>query len=195
MQPTPTIDKVKANVAEVVDLDRFRRKLAADKGFRTWLQRFQDQFGPDTRLEDLAPETLLYLATPGEENLYVFFDLIMGAKGLGGALRFRLDDLETPTKLRIMDAAFALMDRVRFEVMRRLGWVEEVPGENVPLIALVQEAWLQGSAFSREMPRLAPSHSNYESFQKMGPIDQGTAIRRLIPRAVAEFRSRVEVSA
>ena len=195
MQPIPTIDKVKANVAEVVDLDRFRRKLAADKGFRTWLQRFQDQFGPDTRLEDLAPETLLYLATPGEENLYVFFDLIMGAKGLGGALRFRLDDLETPTKLRIMDAAFALMDRVRFEVMRRLGWVEEVPGENVPLIALVQEAWLQASAFSREMPRLAPSHSNYESFQKMGPIDQGTAIRRLIPRAVAEFRSRVEVSA
>jgi hypothetical protein len=107
MQPTPIIDKVKANVAEVVDLDRFRRKLAADKGFRTWLQRFQDQFGPDTRLEDLAPETLLYLATPGEENLYVFFDLIMGAKGLGGALRFRLDDLETPTKLRIMDAACA----------------------------------------------------------------------------------------
>jgi hypothetical protein len=194
MQPTPRIDPGRGDVAEVVDLDRFKRKLAADKGFRTWLQRFQDQFGPDTRLEDLAPETLLYLATPGEENLYVFFDLVMGAKGLGGALRFRLDDLETPTKLRIMDAAFALMDRVRFEVMRRLGWVEGVPGEEAPLIALVQEAWRQGSAFSREVPRLAPSHPDYESFQKMSPIDQGTAIRRLIPQAVAQFRSRVEVS-
>ena len=140
-------------MAEVVDLDRFRRKLAADKGFRTWLQRFQDQFGPDTRLGDLAPETLLYLATPGEENLYVFFDLVMGVMGLGGALRFRLDDLDTSTKLHIMDAAFALMDRVRFEVMRRLGWVEEVPGSATPLIVLVQQAWKQGAVFAREVPQ------------------------------------------
>jgi|UniRef100_A0A7C3UZ67 hypothetical protein len=179
-------------MAEVVDLDRFRRKLAADKGFRTWLKRFQDQFGPDTRLADLAPETLLYLATPGEENLYVFFDLVMGAMGLGGALRFRLDDLETPTKLRIMDAAFALMDRVRFEVMRRLGWVEEVPGGDLPLIALVQQAWQQGSGFAREVPRLSPSHPDYEAYRKRGPLDQGTMVRRLIPRAVARFRELVE---
>lgn len=182
-------------MAEVVDLDRFRRKLAADKGFRTWLKRFQDQFGPDTRLGDLAPETLLYLATPGEENLYVYFDLVMGARGLGGSVRFRLDDLETPTKLRIMDAAFALMDRVRFELMRRLGWVKEVPGENTPLIALVQEAWQQGATFARQVPRLVPDHPGYEAYRKLTPLDQDTAIRRLIPRAVAQFRAQVEESA
>jgi len=181
-------------VAEVVDLDRFRRKLAADKGFRTWLKRFQDQFGPDTRLADLAPETLLYLATPGEENLYVFFDLVMGAKGLGGALRFRLDDLESSTKLRIMDAAFALMDRARFEIMRRLGWVNEIPGENAPLIALVQQAWEEGSDLARQVPRLAPDHPDYPAYQKLGSIDQGTAIRRLIPRAIAQFRNQIKGS-
>jgi len=181
-------------VAEVVDLDRFRRKLAADKGFRTWLKRFQDQFGPDTRLEDLAPETLLYLATPGEENLYVFFDLVMGAMGLGGAVRFRLDHLESATKLRIMDAAFALVDRTRFEIMRRLGWVEEIPGEDVPLIALVQQAWEKGSAFAREVPRLAPGHPDYQAYQKLRPVDQGTVIRRLIPRAVAQFRAQINAS-
>lgn len=179
-------------MAEIVDLDLFRRKLAADKGFRTWLQRFQDQFGPDTRLSDLAPETLLYLATPGEENLYVFFDLVMGAMDLGGSLRFRLDDLETPAKLHIMDAAFALMDRVRFEVMRRLDWVEDLPGSDTPLIALVQEAWKKGSAFAREVPRLAASHPDYEAYQKLTAIDRGTAVRRLIPRAVDRFREQVE---
>ena len=179
-------------MAEVVDLDRFRRKLAADKGFRTWLKRFQDQFGPDTRLMDLAPETLLYLATPGQENLYVFFDLVMGAMGLGGALRFRLDDLETPTKLHIMDAAFTIMDRVRFEVMRRLGWVEGVPGENTPIIALVQQAWHQGSDFARQVPHLAPGHPDYEAYQRLAAIDQGTAVRRLIPRAVAQYQEQVE---
>lgn len=179
------------SMAEVVDLEKFRRKLAADKGFRSWLRRFQEQFGPDTRLGDLSPETLLYLATPGEENLYVFFDLIMGAKDLGGSIRFRLDDLPTPTKLRILDAAFALMDRVRFEVMRRLGWVEEVPGAQTPIIDLVQQAWEQGPSFSRELPRLASSHPDYEALKDLPPLDQGPAIRRLIPRAVACYRQLV----
>ncbi len=179
-------------MAQIVDLDRFRRKLAADKGFRTWLQRFKDQFGPDTRLGDLSPETLLYLATPGEETLYVFFDLVMGAMGLGGALRFRLDDLDTPTKLHIMDAAFALMDRVRFEVMHRLGWVEEGPGSGTPLIVLVQQAWKQGAAFAREVPRLAATHPDYQSYQGMGNLDRGTVVRRLIPRAVDQFREQVK---
>jgi len=179
-------------VAEVVDLERFRRKLAADKGFRTWLRRFQDQFGPDTRLSDLAPETLLYLATPGEENLYVYFDLVMGAMGLGGAVRFRLDHLEAPVKLRIMDTAFALMDRVRFELMRRLGWVEGLPDGDTPLIALVQEAWQQGAAFARQVPPLVPGHPDYEAYQKLTALDQGTVVRRLIPRAVAQFQAQVE---
>jgi hypothetical protein len=118
----------------------------------------------------------------------------MGAVGLGGALRFRLDDLESATKLRIMDAAFALMDRARFEVMRRLEWVEETPGENVPLIALVQQAWQEGSAFARQVPRLAPGHPDYQAYQKLGAIDRGTTIRRLIPKAVAQFQAQMNLS-
>ena len=132
-------------MAEVIDLEGFRRKLAADQAFRTWLARFKEQFGPETRLQDLSPQTLLYLATPGEDNLYVYFDLIMGARGLGGSVRFRLDDLDYTVKLKIMDTAFALVDRVRFEVMRRLGWVDAAPGIDTPIIELVQQAWRQGT--------------------------------------------------
>jgi hypothetical protein len=179
-------------MAEVIDLDGFRRKLAADQAFRTWLARFQDQFGPGTRLSDLIPETLLYLASPGEDNLYVYFDLIMGARGLGGSVRFRLDDLDYQVKLKIMDTAFALVDRVRFEVMRRLGWVDEVPGMETPLIELVQQAWRKGAAFSRELPHLSAGHPEYESYLKLHPMDQAVFLRRLIPRAVSQFRALLE---
>lgn len=181
-------------MAELVDLEKFRRKLMADKGFRTWLTRFQEQFGPDTRLKELTSATLLFLATPGDEHLYVYFDLIMGATGLGGSARFRLDDIDSPTKLKIMDTAFALMDRVRFEVMRRLGWVQEVPGENTPLIALVKEAWSQEANFASAVPRLAPDRPEYAAYQKLPPLDQRVFVRRLIPQAVAEFRAQVEGS-
>jgi hypothetical protein len=179
-------------MAEVIDLERFRAKVAADAGFRTWLARFKEQFGPDTKLAGLSPQTLLYLATPGEENLYVYFDLIMGARGLGASLRFRVDDLDNPTKLQVLDTAFALVDRVRFEVMRRLGWVDQVPGGELPLIELVQQAWRQGPAFARETPRLSPRHLDYPAYSKLPAMDQTVFIRRLIPRAVAQFRELLE---
>lgn len=179
-------------MAEVIDLERFRAKIAADQGFRTWLARFKEQFGPDTRLMDLSDATLLYLATPGEENLYVYFDLVMGAQGLGGSVRFRLDDVDNATKLKIMDTAFALVDRVRFEVMRRLAWVEAAPGGDTPIIQMVRQAWRQGDAFSREAPQLARQHPDYPAYARLAGLDRVVFIRRLIPRAVVQFREQME---
>jgi hypothetical protein len=179
-------------MAEVIDLERFRSRVAADQGFHTWLARFKEQFGPETRLQDLSPSTLLYLASPGEENLYVFFDLVMGAQGLGDSVRFRLDDLEYDAKLKIMDTAFALVDRVRFELMRRLGWVEEVPGGENSIIQLVQQAWRRETDFAREVPRLCRDHPDYGAYAPLNPMDQAVFIRRLIPQAVAAFQERLE---
>ena len=179
-------------MAEVIDLEDFRRKLAADQAFRTWLARFKEQFGPETRFQDLSPQTLLYLASPGEDNLYVYFDLIMGARGLGGSVRFRLDDVDYQVKLKIMDTAFALVDRVRFEVMRRLGWVDAAPGMETPLIELVQQAWRKGAAFARELPHLSTRHPEYDSYRTLHPMDQAVFLRRLIPRAVSQFRAQLE---
>jgi hypothetical protein len=178
-------------VAEIIDLDRFRAKIAADQGFRSWLNRFQEQFGPDTRLPDLSPSTLLYLATPGEENLFVFFDLVMGAQGLGGSVRFRLDDLENDVKMKIMDTAFALVDRVRFEVMRRLGWVVPAPDAEAPIIELVRQAWRLGAGCSQESPALSPEHPDYPAYARLTPMDRMVFLRKLIPRAVACFRDQV----
>ncbi len=183
------------SMAEVIELERFRARIAADQGFRTWLSRFEEQFNPETRLQDLSPGTLLYLARPGEEQLYVYFDLIMGSRRLGGSLKFRLDAVDSLTKLKILDTALALLDRVRFEVMRRLGWLEEdVPGPDTPLIRQVEEAWTRGSDFARGLPRLSEKHPQYAAYRKMSPLDQGAFLRRLIPLAVAEFQARVEAA-
>jgi hypothetical protein len=181
-------------MAEIIDLERFRAKIAADQGFRSWLDRFKEQFGPDTRLQDLSPSTLLYLATPGEENLYVLFDLVMGARGLGGSVRFRLDDLDNDTKMKIIDSAFALVDRVRFEVMRRLGWVTTVPEAEVPIIRLVEQAWRQGASFGQEAPALAAEHPEFPAYARLNAMDRVVFLRRLIPRAVVTFRDQVEAS-
>jgi len=179
-------------VAEIINLSRFRSKIAADQGFRSWLARFQEQFGPDTRLQDLSPSTLLYLATPGEENLFVFFDLVMGAQGLGGSVRFQLDDLDNDLKMMIMDTAFALVDRVRFEVMRRLGWLAAMPEAEEPIIELVRQAWRLGAGVGQEPPTLSPEHPDYPAYARLQGMDRMVFLRRLIPRAVSSFRDGVE---
>jgi hypothetical protein len=186
------VKDLRVTAAEIIDLERFRNRWAADQGFRSWLARFKEEFGPETRLGDLSPSTLLYLASPGEENLFLLFDLVMRSRSLGGSRRLRLDALEPAVKLRILDCAIALMDRVRFELMRRLGWVQGVAGGETPIIQLVQEAWRGGPEFARQVPRLSEDHRDYPAYVRLNPLDRVVFIRRLIPLAVAAFQERLE---
>ncbi|OPX19518.1 MAG: hypothetical protein BZ151_08850 [Desulfobacca sp. 4484_104] len=178
-------------MAEVIELKRFRQKMAADRGFRTWLARFREQFGPGTRFQDLSDQTLLILAMPGEENLFVFIDLVMGAQGLGDSTSFRLADLEISAKEHILDLALGLLDRARFEVMRRLGWVSAVPDGSLPIIEFLPGARPPAGSETVKLPALAPEHPQFAEYQALPPHDQGIFIRRLIPRAVREFRRRL----
>jgi hypothetical protein len=181
-------------MAEVIELEQFRRKLAADQGFRTWLNRFREQFGPQTRLGDLSDNTLLFLATPGDENLYVIFDLVMGAKGWGTSARFILDDLNSQTKQRILDLSLRLLDYFRFEILHRLKWVESPEEAALPLLALLDVADSAPANQATPAPALEPDHPAYADYESLIPSECHVFIRRLIPPALAEFGKRLEVA-
>jgi hypothetical protein len=181
-------------MAEVIEMEQFRRKLAADQGFRTWLHRFREQFGPQTRLGDLSDSTLLFLATPGDENLYVIFDLVMGAKKWGTSTRFILDDLPSQTKQRILDLSLRLLDHFRFEILGRLGWVESPSEAGLPLLALLEVADSAPANQATPAPALAPDHPAYSDYDNLIPSERHVFIRRLIPPALTEFRRRLEES-
>jgi hypothetical protein len=179
-------------MAEVIELEQFRRKLAADQGFRTWLNRFREQFGPQTRLGDLSDSTLLFLATPGDENLYVIFDLVMGAKGLGTSTRFILDDMNSETKQRILDLSLRLLDYFRFEILGRLGWVESPKEAALPLLALLEAVDAAPANQATPAPALRQDHPAYADYEKHIASERHVFIRRLIPPALAEFQRRLE---
>jgi hypothetical protein len=181
-------------MADVIELEQFRRKLAADKGFRTWLNRFREQFGPQTSLSDLTDTTLLFLATPGDENLYVIFDLVMGAKGWGTSARFILDDLSSQIKQRILDLSLRLLDYFRFEILRRLKWVSGSKETGLPLLSLLDLVDSAPANQATPAPALLPDHPAYAEYEKLIPGERHVFIRRLIPPALAEFRQRLEES-
>jgi hypothetical protein len=85
------------------------------------------------------------------------------------------------------------VDRVRFEVMRRLGWVSAPPEAEVPIIELVRRAWRLGARFDQdEAPVLAPEHPDYPAYARLSPKDRVAFLRRLIPRAVVRYRDQME---
>jgi hypothetical protein len=181
-------------MAEIIELEQFRRKLAADQGFRTWLARFREEFGPQTRLWDLSDRTLLFLATPGDDHLYVIFDLVMGARGWGTSTRFILDDLPSQTKQQVLDISLRLLDYCRFEVLRRLGWVEELPEASQPLVVLVEMLATAVAGGAAPSPALRPEHPAFADYQQEIPSERHVFIRRLIPLGLMEFRQRVEAA-
>ena len=78
--------------------------------------------------------------------------------------------------------------------MRRLGWLAAVPEAETPIIELVRQAWRLGAGFGQESPALAPEYPDYPAYARLNAMDRMVFLRRLIPRAVASFRERVEVT-
>ena len=172
-------------MAEIVNLADRRRSLAAKRGFKGWERRFSRSFDVSTRIEDLSHETLGRLIGGGEESNSLLYDLIMGIKGLGPGLRFHF--LAGAEKIGIVDIAVFLLDQLRFEAMRRLGWIDDYPGYHIPLVDLVEGYGVKFSGTGMETPSLSRDHARYGEYRRTFSGDRGVFVRRLIPEAIDAF--------
>lgn len=162
-----------------------RRQLTAKKGFLGWTHRFSESFDEFTRLEDLSNSTLEILIRGGEESSMPLYEFILGVKGLGMGPRFYF--MENPDKMAIMDITLFLLDQLRFEAMRRLGWVEDHPTFHIPLLDLVEQFTGRFSAIRNQTPSLALNHPRYMEYDKCFEGDRSAFVRRLIPEVLEVF--------
>lgn len=172
-------------MAEILDLQDRKRRLVAEKGYAGWIRRFSESFDPKTAVADLSDSTLVVLIRGDEESSLCLYDFIMGVMGLGAGLRFYF--LDNAEKMTVMDVTFFLLDQCRFEVMRRLGWLEDYPTLHVPMVDLVTSF---RDTFPRERhtaPSLSPGHPGFEQYEKLFGGDRAAYVRRLIPGAIEEF--------
>jgi len=176
------------NMAEVVRLHAFRRRQAAARGFRTWPRDYGDELDENTRISDLSNGILAFLITPGERHIFSIYNLVMEVRGLGAGRAFF--DLEAAKKMEVVDISIYLLDLLRFECMRRLGWTEGVPESRGSIVGLV-ERYTSGAESGRpSVPVLAPSHSRFEEYVQLAPVDRERYVRRLIPEAITTFKRR-----
>jgi hypothetical protein len=169
----------------IIDMEEGRLLLAVKRGFRNWTSRFKEDFGPDTRLCHLSIKTLSCLAHGRDKGAFYLYDLIMSLKNLGSGFEFH--ELDPKNKMAVMDLHLFLLDRVRFECMKRLGWLETYPGEEFTLVELIVQFERLAPGLQARIPLLSQDHPAYTRFSAANAFDKEGVIRRLIPGLMKEI--------
>ncbi len=177
-------------MAKIVNLQTYRDKALEQRSFGPWQKRFGERYSAHTRLSDLSDKTLYYLALPGDNSSNACYEFIMGALDLGPAPSFHY--LENDDQLRVVDIHLFIADQVRFELMRRLQWLENFPAEKNTLLEMVQKCDALKAASKETPPVLAESHPEYSDYQKLTRGDKEVLIRRLLQEALDVFKKRLD---
>jgi hypothetical protein len=173
-------------MSRVIDLEEGRLLMAVKRGFRNWVSRFGERFDSETRLGQLSAKTVSHLAQGKEKGTFYLYDLIMSLGNLGSGFEF--NDLSPKQKMAVIDRYLFLLDQIRFECMKRLGWLESYPGEDFPLVELVMRFEELGPRIQAKIPLLSRDHSGYQDYCALNTFDREAFVRKLIPRAIKEIQ-------
>ncbi len=177
-------------MAQIVDLELYRRRARAQQGLKAWRNRFGWDFYSDTRLMDIPDRILISQASPGLESTMAFYELIMGLLGYPPGLTF--EELGGRDQSQVLDIHLFMADNFRFEVMFRLGWLERFAGRRFTLLEMVLDFRKASRLSFGNPPALASSHPGYGQYRRLVLLDRQVMIRKLIPKAIEAFQRRIE---
>lgn len=172
-------------MADIISLDKFKRRSVATKALEYWNKRFPEKLEVDTRFSDLTDATLAFLIQPREESTWATYELIMAMKNLGGKARFFF--MEDKEKMVIIELGMFLLDQFRFECLKRLGWIESYPAEKYAILELIDNYGVLSETIRNQNPELSSSHPQYENFRRATKLDREVIIRKLFPEAIKIF--------
>ena len=173
-------------MAEIVQLAQYREQTALRDGYRLLRCKFDEDFDACTRLTDLSANVLHALAQPDDNSTQILYAMILGFLGFGAAARF--DGLDSTTQKDVVDLHLFISDQIRFQMMYRLGWLEQEPGCDLPLFVMVKESDSAKRICRQNLPRLSSNHPDYPSYLQLIDRDQQVYIRRLMPSALEAFK-------
>ena len=176
-------------MANVIYIDQYKNQKLSRRCFNSWKVRFRETYTNSTQLAEISDKTLLYLATPGEKSTSTFYELIQNINDLTPQQPNPTTD--SATEVEKMDIHFYLADKVRFEMMVRLGWLESYPQQQLPIIELVRQFKENHLDLFNNPPQLSTNHPGYEEFRKLIIREQELFIRKLFVSALSAFKAIV----
>ena len=172
-------------MTRVISLEKGKSHLLAKKAFRNWKSRFKEDFTPKTRLGHISLETLSFLAQGREKSTFYLYDLVMGLNRMGSGFEF--NELSPGDKMKVIDQYLFLLDRIRYECMKRLDWVSHYAGEEIPLAELVTRFDALAPNLQAQVPMMNPDFGGAKDFFSVGAYEKEGVVRKLIPRLLKEL--------
>ncbi len=169
-------------MSDIVSFQKARLEKATHRGFRNWRSQLGEDFGKETCFRDVSMKTIALLAEGRDPSTFFLYDLIMNLEDLGSGFEFNV--LNPKEKMKITDRYLFVLDRVRFEYMKRVGWLAGYPGEEFTLVELVVEFETLAPRLQSDIPSLSPDHPEYHRFNDMNSSEQEQFVRKLIPEAL-----------
>ena len=176
-------------MTNVVDILAYRAKAVEQRAFGPWEKRFGESYHINTKLSDLSDTALYFLAQPGENSAVAFYELIMGILDLGPATKFNY--IPNREQITVVDIHLFLADQVRFEIMRRLKWLINLPCEKYGLVEMVQGFDIVKSECKGTFLELAGSHPDYPAYAQLPHSERESFIRRMLRDALETFKDRL----
>jgi hypothetical protein len=176
-------------MTKIVDLQTYRITAIEKRGFGPWQKRFAETFDSKTRIVDLSDQTLYFLAQPGEPSSVAYYEVIMGILNLGPAAKFHY--LGNRDQMLVVDLHLFLADQVRFEMMRRLGWIKDFEGLKYSILELVQKFDRAKEACRVNPPALSTLNPDFAEYSRLTFGDKEVFIRRMLSQALDAFKKRL----
>jgi hypothetical protein len=176
-------------MTKIVDLQTYRITAIEKRGFGPWQKRFAETFDSKTRIVDLSDQTLYFLAQPGEPSSVAYYEVIMGILNLGPAAKFHY--LANRDQMLVVDLHLFLADQVRFEMMRRLGWIMDFEGLKYSILELVQKFDGAKEACRINPPVLSALNPDFAEYTRLTFGDKEVFIRRMLSQALDAFKKRL----
>jgi hypothetical protein len=174
-------------MAKIIPSDEYRDLHALRAGYSHWRNFFNDDFNARTGLSELCPATLGRLAEPGDDSTTALYSLIIGFLGLGQAETF--ESLDSQLQSYVLDIHLFMADQIRFEMMYRLGWLDQFIGNRFALFEMVKQFKHVKQACQKMPPQLAKDHPGFNDYRSLIDRDKQVFIRRMLSSAIEAFKS------
>ena len=115
--------------------------------------------------------------------------IIMGILDLGAASKFHY--LGNRDQMIVVDIHLFLADQMRFEMMRRLGWIKIFEGGKYCLLNMVQDFDKVKTKCRQHPPLLVESNPAYTAYTQLTIGDKEVFIRRMLQEALDAFKERL----
>jgi hypothetical protein len=174
-------------MAKIIPIDEYRDLHALRAGFSYWRNSFHEDFNARTGLSELSPATLDRLAAPGDDSTAALCSLIIGFLGLGPSETF--ESLDSQIQSYVLDIHLFMADQIRFEMMYRLGWLDQFTGNRFALFDMVKQFERVKQACQERPPQLAKDHPGYNDYRVLIDRDKQVFIRRMLSSALEAFKT------